>query len=82
MKSITIHNIDTELYNAIKASAKKNHLSLNGEIKEKLSRQFLRESPNKKNDFKKFPGVWDDADIEEFLNNTEDLREINESEWE
>ncbi len=82
MKSITIHNIETELYEAIKMNAKKNSRSLNREIKDKLSKYYLKNKEiREKSDFKKFLNLWDESDKVEFEENTKELRKIDDRDW-
>lgn len=82
MKSITIHNLDDELYFKIRSKAKKNHRSMNQEIKDKLVSIFLDDSDNESNlSFRKYLGVWNETDFEHFKHNTEEFETINESDW-
>jgi plasmid stability protein len=82
MKSITIHNLDDELYFRIRSKAKKNHRSMNQEIKDKLVNLFLDDSANGSNlSFKKYLGIWNESDFEQFKQNTEDFEKISENDW-
>ncbi|MFP4527527.1 MAG: FitA-like ribbon-helix-helix domain-containing protein [Candidatus Kapaibacterium sp.] len=79
MKSLTIHNIDTDLYEAICLSARKNRRSLDQEIKDKLEKQYL--AKGKKTDLKKFLNLWDESDYQEFKDNTKDTASIDKEDW-
>lgn len=82
MKSITIHNLDEELYSMIRESAKANRRSMNQEIKDKLSKTFFPDTEDKKLvSFKKFLSIWNENDYKEFTNNTIDFEKTSESEW-
>lgn len=82
MKSITIHNIDDELYNLIRQSAQKNRRSLNQEVKEKLSMFFTQKVvETQENTFRKYFGIWSVTEREMFDDNVKDLRKVNESDW-
>jgi hypothetical protein len=82
MKSITIHNLDDELYFKIRSKAKKNHRSMNQEIKDKLMNLFLDDSSGKGSlSFRKYLGIWNENDFEHFKQNTEDFEKISESDW-
>lgn len=78
MKSITIHNMDDELYNALKQRAKKNRNSMNKEIKALLALQI---SDKPKEDFSRFLNLWDKDDLEEFERNTADMNKVNDADW-
>lgn len=81
MKSLTIHNIETDLYEAIKHRSEKNRRSMNQEIKDVLYKQFLKK-PEKDDDFKKFLGIWNDRDLKEFENRTSELSKPIPGDWE
>ena len=82
MKSLTLHNLDDDLYIRIKTSAKKNRRSMNQEIKDKLINYYI---PDSKEDssvsFKKFLGIWNEKEHEEFMQNISDFDKISESDW-
>ena len=82
MKSITIHNLDDELYSMIRIEAKKNRRSMNQEIKDKLFNYFSSKV-NERNDLslKKFLGIWSENDYLEFNENIKDFDKISESDW-
>jgi plasmid stability protein len=82
MKSIKIHNLDDDLYFKIRSNAKKNHRSMNQEIKDKLVNIFLDDSANESIlSFKKYLGIWNETDFEQFKRNTSDFEKINESDF-
>ena len=82
MKSITIHNLDEELYTRIRISAKINRRSLNQEIKDKLFNYFLPDTNYRKAlSFKKYLGIWSEEDYNEFEENTKEFEKISESDW-
>jgi hypothetical protein len=55
---------------------------LNQEIKDKLIRYFQHEQKlNNSQSFKKFIGLWDDNDYQEFTEKTKDFEKISESDW-
>ena len=83
MKSITVHDLDNELYASLRSQATSQGLSLNKTIK-----QILRESLGlthklaKKRDFSKFVGVWSKKEADEFdkiIN--EEFENIDEEDW-
>ena len=82
MKSVTLHNIEDQLYEAIKMNAKNNHRSLNQEIKEKLFRFYLKkEVPERRKSFKRFLGLWDNSDLIEFEKRISDFSKIDDCDW-
>jgi len=81
MKSLTIHNLDDELYNLICADAKKNRRSMNQEIKDKLHLYYSQNVVTDSNSFSKFLGLWDNVDKIEFNNNTAEMQAIDERDW-
>jgi len=82
MKSITLHNLDDELYFRIRNIAKKNHRSMNQEIKDKLLKYFCPEDEKKlDNSFRQFLGVWSEKDYLDFTNNSSDFGKIVEGDW-
>ena len=83
MKSITIHDLESELYASLRSQAASQGLSLNKTIK-----QILRESLGfankraKKRDLSKFVGVWSKKEADEFdkiIN--EEFETIDEEDW-
>lgn len=85
VKSITIHNLDDSLDTLIRKKAKKNGLSLNKTIQLLLKESLglkTKEISDHKNDFIDLCGVWNEKDKKEFQENTADLNEINEMDWE
>jgi plasmid stability protein len=80
MKSLTIHNLDPELYEAIRMRSKKNRRSMNQEIKEILHKQLINKQ-DKNDNFKRFLGIWSDKDLSDFNNRTSDTRKIIQGDW-
>lgn len=82
MKSITIHKIDEEMYKKIKTQAKVSGLSLNKTIKILLEKSLgITKSPTSENNFSEFLNLLSKEDAEEFYKRTEDLRNIDERDW-
>ena len=84
MKSMTIHGIDKQLADMIKARAEAEGLSVNKTIKQILETSLgIKPQPQNKNidDFKEFCGVWSEADLKEFKELTSDTRAVNPEDW-
>ena len=84
MKSMTIHGIDKQLADMIKARAEAEGLSVNKTIKQILETSLgIKPQPQHKNidDFKEFCGVWSEADLKEFKELTSDTRAVNPEDW-
>ncbi|MGA2298414.1 MAG: hypothetical protein ABSG15_12785 [FCB group bacterium] len=81
MKSITLHNLEDDLYLKILSSAKKNRRSMNQEIIDKLINFFVPNSSEYNLSFRKYKGIWNEKDYEQFKHNTEDFDKINENDW-
>ena len=82
MKSITIHNLEDELYTLIRSEAKRNRRSMNQEIKEKLVNLFVDKAKKKPEaSFKKYLGLWSEKEFIEFKENTAVFENISEKEW-
>ncbi|MFH1050193.1 MAG: hypothetical protein V1779_04590 [bacterium] len=82
MKSITIHNLEEDLYTLIRNEAKKNMRSMNQEIKDKLVKVFIGDKEEKQEvSFQKYLGFWNDEDYSQFKEKTEDFEKIYESDW-
>ena len=84
MKSITIHGIDDPLAELIKYKAQSEGLSVNKTVK-KLLEESLGVKPRNKGinrrDFEEFCGIWSESDLTEFEDKTEDLRNVNNGDW-
>jgi hypothetical protein len=84
MKSITIHGIDDPLAELIKSKAQSEGLSINKTVK-KLLEESLGVKPRIKginrSDFEEFCGIWSNSDLTEFEDKTEDLRNVNNGDW-
>lgn len=84
MKSMTIHGIDKQLADMIKARAEAEGLSINKTIKKILETALgIKLAPNHKNmnDFKEFCGIWSEADLKEFKEQTADARTVDTEDW-
>lgn len=84
MKSITIHGIDKQLADMIKAKAEAEGLSINKTVKKMLESAFgIRPRPPRKNidDFREFCGVWSETDVKAFEERTSETRVANPEDW-
>ncbi|MFH1980508.1 MAG: hypothetical protein ABIL58_01570 [Pseudomonadota bacterium] len=84
MKSMTIHGIDKQLADMIKARAVAEGLSINRTIKQILETALgIKPRPQDQNidDFKEFCGVWGEADLKAFKERTADTRAVNPEDW-
>ena len=82
MKSLTIHNMDDEMANAIKELAEKSGLSQNKVIKNLLRKSLnLSEKREPKQDFSEFCGLWTPAEEKAFEEAISDFEQIDESMW-
>jgi hypothetical protein len=84
MKSITIHGMDTKLYERIKEKAERQGLSLNKTIKKLLEKSLgikEKQTNDRKKDFMEFCGVWSQSDADTFSETIEDLGKIDPKDW-
>ncbi|MBU1172068.1 MAG: hypothetical protein KKD44_21130 [Proteobacteria bacterium] len=84
MKSMTIHGMDDQLAELIKAKAKSEGLSINKTLKKLLEISLgIKPQPKKNNidDFKEFKGLWTESDLKEFEEQTADIRSIDTEDW-
>jgi hypothetical protein len=84
MKSMTVHGIDKQLAELIKSKAESEGLSINKTIKQLLETALgIKPRPPQKNlnDFKEFCGIWTEADLKEFEENTSDTSAIDPEDW-
>jgi len=82
MKSITIHNLDTEMSIAIEKLAKSTGLSQNKMIKKLLRKSLgIGESPKPEADFSKFCGLWSEKESLEFNKAIKIFDQIDEELW-
>ena len=78
MKSITIHGLDDELDRLIEERAAAEGKSLNMTIKTLLEEALgVRPSRNHRQEFMDLFGRWSEADRQQFLQATEDLRQTD-----
>jgi len=82
MKSITIHNLEAEVAEAIEKMAKASGLSQNKTVK-KLLRKALGLEPAKapSPDFSEFCGLWSEEESEAFREAVSAFDEIDETLW-
>lgn len=84
MKSITIHGIDDPLAELIKSKAQSEGLSINKTVK-KLLEEALGVKPRSKgknrSDFEEFFGIWSESERIEFEDRTDELRNVNDEDW-
>ncbi|MCI5149667.1 MAG: hypothetical protein D3916_09815 [Candidatus Electrothrix sp. MAN1_4] len=82
MKSITIHDIDNDLFRKISEKSKKYGLSQNRTVKFILQNTLLSDKKAAKREmFSDLFGKWTKAEKMEFDKNIKDLEEVNESDW-
>ena len=85
MRSITIHNIDGQLADLIKATAKSKGTSINKTIQELLEESLGIKLPRKDSlnskDFSEFCGLWSKKDLKEFEEKTKEFEEIRQEDW-
>ena len=84
MKSITLHGLDSKLYERIKEKAKRQGLSLNKTIKNLLEKSLGIKNHNRtdhREDFIEFCGVWTEAEAKEFAGAIEDFEKIDPRDW-
>lgn len=82
MKSLTIHNLDTEVSNAIEDIAKRTGLSQNKVIKKLLREALnLEDSKDHQQDFAEFCGLWSGREAESFNNTVSAFEQIDEDMW-
>jgi hypothetical protein len=84
MKSITIHGVDDPLAELIKSKAQSEGLSINQTIKKILESSLgvrPRQAGGKRSDFEEFCGIWTEADLAEFKENTQEFRKIDSGDW-
>jgi hypothetical protein len=84
MKSITIHGVDAPLAELIKSKAQSEGLSINQSIKKILESSLgvkPRQEGGNRSDFEEFCGIWTEADLAEFKENTKELRKIEPGDW-
>ena len=84
MKSITIHGVDDPLSELIKSKAQSDGLSINQTIKRILESSLgvkPRQADGKRADFEEFCGIWTEADLAEFKENTKEFRKVDPGDW-
>ncbi len=82
MKSITLHNLDPELAQAIEQLAESSDLSQNKTIKKLLRKALGLDDPQKKKpDFNKFCGIWSEKDLADFEKSMEVFEKVDKDLW-
>jgi predicted DNA-binding ribbon-helix-helix protein len=81
MKSITIHNLDQNLYQELKKHASEKDLSLNKLVKKLLELQLGLKKQSKKADFSSFNQLWNDKDYQEFQETQSEFSSVNQDDW-
>jgi hypothetical protein len=82
MKSITIHDIDSELDKRISEKSKEYGLSQNRTIKFILKNSLLSDhKASKREIFSDLFGKWTTKEKEEFEKNIIDFETVNKSDW-
>jgi len=83
MKSITVHDLDSELYTSLRSQAESQGLSLNKAVKQLLRKSLgLTHKRSERRDFSKFFGIWSKKEADEFdkiIN--EEFETIDEEDW-
>ena len=82
MKSITIHNMSSDLAKRIRLLAKQQGKSQNAIIKSLLSEAVgLETGKPKKNDLSAFAGRWTVSEAKEFEEAISDFAEVDAEDW-
>ncbi len=82
MKSITIHDIDNDLFRRISKKSKKYGLSQNRTVKFILQNTLLPDKKAARREmFSDLFGKWTKAEQAEFEENIKDVEEVDESDW-
>lgn len=82
MNSITLHNLDTQLYQSIRQKATEDGLSLNATIKQLLSQALGISKTKKQADFSQFCGQWTEQELQEFQQHIKPLETVHPGDWE
>ncbi len=84
MKSITVHNIDSDVAELLEKRAKEKGQSLNKTIKELLRKAFNlpdKDKEKRKGRFDEFLGMWSQSEFDEFEESLKDSRRIDKEGW-
>jgi plasmid stability protein len=82
MASITIHNLDPELDQQLRATAEQQHTSLNQTIQKLLKEALGLNRPSvKKSDFSDLSGTWSKKEAQEFEMATAEFSKIDHELW-
>lgn len=84
-RNITLKNLDSLLFQKLKAEAKKQGKDLNTLLVQLLSKYFgfdkKKPGSGGKNDLRRLAGTWSKKDYEEFMGNTSSFGEIDTQLW-
>ena len=84
-KDITLKNLDSFLFQKLKAEAKRQGKDLNTLLIQLLSKYFgfEKKSPkrNNKNNLNRLAGTWSKKEYQEFMDNTSSFGEIDTQLW-
>ena len=82
MKSITIHNLDTDVAKAVEKMATSTGLSQNKTVKLLLRKALgLEKRPKPNQDFSAFCGLWSNQEAEAFNKTVSLFERIDEDLW-
>lgn len=81
MKSLTIHNIETDLVSAIENLSKASGLSQSKVVKKLLRRALGMETKAPRKDFSAFCGLWSNEEAEAFHEAVKSLEGIDKDPW-
>lgn len=84
MKSITVHNIDSDVVELLERRAREQGQSLNKTIKELLRSSLNLPDPDKENKrkrFEEFLGQWSQEEYDQFTEAVKDTRRIDTEGW-
>ncbi len=80
-KSITIHQLDPQVYSLVKQRSLEEGLSLNKVIKKLLHQALGLSETKKKADYSKFCGMWTDEEFKDFHASIKDLEKVDKELW-
>jgi len=85
MSSVTIHDLDSQMYERIKMLAKSQGVSINRIVKNLLEKSLGNKTLQKENDtrsdFMEFCGVWSQEEYEMFSNEIKAFETVDAEDW-
>lgn len=84
MSSITIHDMDSRLYEKIKEMAINQGISINKAVKNLLEKSIgaaLKDQHDRRDNFMDLFGTWTKEEAEEFSGNIRDFEVIDAMDW-